>query len=315
MATKLNKTGLQYYHNRIKNIFATQAALNTLSDRVDAIVAEGGEPNVIESITVNNTPVSPDANKNVALTVPTAVSELTNDGDGTQGSRFATENYVDANGGKIDKVKKNGTEIQIDSTDKSVNITVPTKTSDVQNDGDGQSPFATEAFVGTNGGKIDKIKVNGSEQTITNKEVNITMPTKLSDLTNDGDGTQGSTFPTTDEMTTAINNKLTSVYKAKGSVAFASLPALTAANEGNVYNITDDFTTTTDFVEGAGKSHKAGTNVAIVNVGTEQNPSYKYDVLSGFVDTSDMWTKTELVAITTSEIDDIIDGTSNSSGS
>lgn len=64
----------------------------------------------------------------------------------------------------------------------------------------------------------------------------------------------------------AINNKLTSVYKIKGSLAFASLTSelLIKANEGNVYNITDAFTTTANFIEGAGKVHSAGTNVVVV---------------------------------------------------
>lgn len=42
MADKyLNTTGLQYFFNRIKTIFATQTALSTLSSRVDDIVADG----------------------------------------------------------------------------------------------------------------------------------------------------------------------------------------------------------------------------------------------------------------------------------
>ena len=40
------------------------------------------------------------------------------------------------------------------------------------------------------------------------------------------------------------------------------------ANEGNVYNITDAFTSTADFVEGAGKKYTAGTNVVIVETTT-----------------------------------------------
>ena len=45
-------------------------------------------------------------------------------------------------------------------------------------------------YVDSNGGKIDTIKVNGTAQTITNKTVDIPVPTKTSDLTNDGeDGT------------------------------------------------------------------------------------------------------------------------------
>ena len=68
----------------------------------------------------------------------------------------------------------------------------------------------------------------------------------------------------------AIDNKLSSVYKVKGSLAFASLTSalLVKANEGNVYNITDAFTTTADFVEGAGKKHSAGSNVVVVETTT-----------------------------------------------
>lgn|GEM_PF-5700688 len=63
-----------------------------------------------------------------------------------------------------------------------------------------------------------------------------------------------------------VSNKITSVYKAAGSLPFASLTSalLVKANQGNVYNITDAFTTTADFTEGAGKKYTAGTNVAVV---------------------------------------------------
>ncbi len=40
-------------------------------------------------------------------------------------------------------------------------------------------------YVEENGGKIDTIKVNGTAQVISNKTVNITVPTKTSDITND----------------------------------------------------------------------------------------------------------------------------------
>ncbi len=62
-----------------------------------------------------------------------------------------------------------------------------------------------------------------------------------------------------------INNNITSVYKYAGSLAPASLTSalLVKANLGKVYNITGDFTTTADFVEGVGKKYTAGTNVAV----------------------------------------------------
>lgn len=71
------------------------------------------------------------------------------------------------------------------------------------------------------------------------------------------------------------------VYKPSGSVYFANLPPLGANVLNNAYDIKDDFTTTADFVEGAGVDYAAGTNVAIINIGTSANPIYKYDALSG----------------------------------
>lgn len=76
------------------------------------------------------------------------------------------------------------------------------------------------------------------------------------------------------------------VYKPSGSIYFAALPSLVADNVGNVYDIKDDFTTTADFLEGAGRPYKAGTNVAIVDNGTAQTPDIKYDVMSASIDTS-----------------------------
>ena len=71
-----------------------------------------------------------------------------------------------------------------------------------------------------------------------------------------------------------------------GSVLFANLPALAKANNNHIYNIEDAFTTTADFLEGAGKEFPAGTQVAIVNTGTASAPVYKYDTYTGTVDYS-----------------------------
>lgn len=82
-----------------------------------------------------------------------------------------------------------------------------------------------------------------------------------------------------------INGALSSVYKPAGSVTFASLPTPGADNLGNVYNVTDEFTTDDRFVEGTGQEYPAGTNVAVVE--TSNDPAtYKFDVMSGFVDLS-----------------------------
>lgn len=82
-------------------------------------------------------------------------------------------------------------------------------------------------------------------------------------------------------------NTYNGAWKARGSVTFANLPStLTLAMEGYVYNVEDQFTTDSRFVEGTGKVYEAGTNVAVVNTGTEQAPAMKFDTLGSFIDTS-----------------------------
>ena len=78
----------------------------------------------------------------------------------------------------------------------------------------------------------------------------------------------------------------TSVYKPKGNITCAALvPALLIDdNLGNVYNVTNNGTTTSDFVEGAGKPIHVGDNVAIVDIGTGGQSEYKFDLLAGMVD-------------------------------
>ena len=92
---------------------------------------------------------------------------------------------------------------------------------------------------------------------------------------------------------TEIDSKITSVYKPGGSYAFASLPAASADTVGYVYDVTDAFVTTENFVEGAGHNYPAGTNVVVIEVAGEPT-AYKYDVMSGFVDLSDYVTDEEL---------------------
>ena len=115
---------------------------------------------------------------------------------------------------------------------------------------------------------------------------------KVSDLTNDAK------FQTEEQVAAAIGAKVASAYKAGGSVTFASLPELTEANLGLVVNVTDKFTTTDSFLEGAGAKHPAGTNVVVAKSGEE----YKYDVLAGFVDLTGYVQASDLEAVTEAEI-------------
>ncbi len=104
--------------------------------------------------------------------------------------------------------------------------------------------------------------------------VEASIPTKTSQISND------SSFQTAEEVDTAISSQISRVYKPAGTVSFASLPTLTAAILGNVYNVSDAFTTDDKFVDGAGAEIPAGTNVVVVQVDEE----FKFDVLAGAVD-------------------------------
>lgn len=82
---------------------------------------------------------------------------------------------------------------------------------------------------------------------------------------------------------TAADLGLADVYKPQGSIAFSALPATPSADTcGYVWNITNDFTTDSRFIEGAGKQYSAGANVGVI----EQNGAYYYDVLGNVVDLS-----------------------------
>ena len=139
----------------------------------------------------------------------------------------------------------------------------------------------------------EKIPQVGALRTLA-EQLKERTPTKLSDLTND------SGFQTSAQVESAINAKVSSTYRAGGSVAFASMPALSEANLGLVVNVTDAFTTTEDFVEGSGGKHPAGTNVAVVQVGD----AYKYDVLAGFVDLSGYMPKEEGKVLSSNDFTD-----------
>ena len=92
-----------------------------------------------------------------------------------------------------------------------------------------------------------------------------------------------------------IKTAVAGVYKVKGSVTLETLPT-EGVEEGHVYNVTEAFTTTDDFVEGAGVEYPAGTNVVYTESG-------KWDCMAGTYDFSDFVKSSDIVEITEAEID------------
>ena len=63
------------------------------------------------------------------------------------------------------------------------------------------------------------------------------------------------------EQVKEISESFSGALRPLGTINFADLPSTADANSGDMYNITDHFTTTTDFKEGAGNIIPAGSNV------------------------------------------------------
>lgn len=283
MADKyLNLTDLTAIKTWIEGKFGLKTALETLEDRVDDIVAEGGEPNVIETVKVNGTALTPDAQKAVDVEAATLTKASNPAGPtGTENTFTVTQGETDV---AFNYIKQDGS-------------------GDVPNylnarlDSDAFM-LATTNYVDANGGKIDVIQVNGTAQTITNKTVNITVPIKVSDITNDSGfqtatdvsttlANSGDPYQTESDVASAINTAVASAYKYKGSVAtYADLPA-SGATVGDVYDVQAD-----------------GMNYAWNGTA--------WDALGAYVDTSVLWTSTagqtnSLIAATVAEVNAILE--------
>jgi hypothetical protein len=142
-----------------------------------------------------------------------------------------------------------------------------------------------------------------------------------------------------------IDQLITKLYKPAGSATIETLPLLTASIVGNVYNMTESFETTSDFVEGAGKTYGVGTNVVVIDLGDyttvtpegTEDPSVaswyeikngvyvlsqdtevksgktyysyhsipKFDILPGFVDLSGYQTKMQVTELPTASEDEL----------
>lgn len=84
---------------------------------------------------------------------------------------------------------------------------------------------------------IEIVKVNGSTQTITNKSVDISVPTKTSDLTND------SNFVSDDDLTDYVKNTDYATSSVGGVIKINSQYGLALLEDGTLRGVTADYTT------------------------------------------------------------------------
>lgn len=181
--------------------------------------------------------------------------------------RIGTLEKAGSQANKLEGIKVNGTALAI--ADKMVDILIATGT--------------TNGSVSVNGADvaIKGLADLAFKAKISQSDLDEALSAVLAKKANKATTLAG--YGITDTFTKdEINAKISAVYKPAGSVAFADLPALAENVLGNVYNVTNAFTTTANFVEGAGNKYPKGTNVVVVKV----DDAYKFDVLAGFVDLS-----------------------------
>lgn len=182
----------RHNHSNKAVLDGTQESFTTvLKSKLDG-VATGAQVNVIETVEVNGT-AQPVTSKTVDITVPTKTSELQNDSD------FATNASLTSGlNTKVDKVTgkqlstndfSNDYKSKVDSntsarhTHSNKSVLDATTASFTTSDESKLNGIASGAQVNV----IESIKVNGAAQAISAKSVNITVPTKTSQLQNDSE--------------------------------------------------------------------------------------------------------------------------------
>lgn len=233
-------------------------------------------------------------------------NDLTNDLKAKYDTAVAKVDELTETGGApnvIEIVKVNGTPLTPDSS-KAVDVTVPTKTSDLNND-DHVVKDANYVHTDNNyttaeknkladlqnyddteiknqiaqAGKIDTIKVNGVAQSVIDKTVELSVPTNNNQLAN------GAGYQTANDVSSAIASAIAGIQGITYSIV-TSLPSTGEAgviylvsNSGNNPNIYDEY---------------IWVNNAFEKIGTTA------------VDLSGYLKNTDLVAITNAEIDTIV---------
>ena len=313
----LNLTGLSYYHDKIKALFATKTEVGNKVDKVSGKglstndyttteknklsgIATGAQVNVIESIKVNGTAQTV-TSKAVDISVPTALSDLTNDGNFVTDASYV---HTDNNYTSTEKTKLNGiasgaevnqnafSNIKVGST----TVAADSKTDTVEFVGSGVTitPDATNDKITftVQATAVDSTMSDTSENPVQNKVIYAALANKanLATPTFTGTpkaptaaaGTNTTQIATTAFVTTAVANAIAGVTSISYQVV-QSLPA--SGQNGVIYLV----------------AHTHGTNDGYdeyIWTGTSFEKLGNTDIdLSGYM------LKTDMVAITTTEID------------
>lgn len=225
-------------------------------------IASGAQVNVIEKIQKNGADLSI-VNKTVNITVPTKTSEIINDGeDGT--NKFLTQvpvasktalggvkignNLIITEDGTLSAIGGIGITVVDDLTSTSAIDALSANQGRVLNGKittlDTNIGNMQQDIINIEDNMITTIQKNGTTLPISNKTVNITVPTKTSDLTNNSNFVADSKYVHTDNnFTTALKNKLDGIANGatkvivENNLTSSSIDNALSANQGRNLDI------------------------------------------------------------------------------
>jgi len=341
----VSKAGLSYFWGLIKTkLNAKQDTISDLSTirtnaatgaglktKVDGI-AEGAQVNVIETVKVNGTALTP-TSKAVSITVPTQLSDIaTSDQQAAANSGITSTKVADYDAyatGKQDVIS----DLETIRTNASTGAGLKSKVDGI----------AAGAQVNV----IETVKVNGSALSVTSKAVDVTVPTQLSDIGTEvqmaavNSGITAAKVSTYDGYAAGKQNALSEAQLAavNSGVTSAKVAAWDLLDNAKAdkattlagYGITDAYTKTEVDGKLTGAFHYKGTKASYAelpstgnvqgdvwnitaadsahNVKAGDNVVWNgedWDVLSGIVDLSAYAKTADLVAVTNAEIDEIV---------
>lgn len=277
MASKyLDDNGLLYYHNQIVK--------TELNKKVDAVDGKGLSTNDLTDELLTKIQNAGDSSFSGSYndltdkpTIPSKTSELTND------SGYITDvSDKEDVANKVTSISSTSTDTQYPSA-KVVYTNLNNKVDKVSGKSLSTNDYTTAEKTKLSGiatgaevNKIDTIKVNGTTQTISSKVVDITVPTKVSALTND------SGYQTSSDVNSLITSALANIT----GISFSVVTELPSTGEAGVIYL----------ISNSGSNNNIYDEYIYVNSAFEKIGTTDTD-LSGYLKATD------IEAITNSEID------------
>ena len=226
-----------------------------------------------------NYAISASANATAAKKSADSASESASNASAS--AKTATDAAASANTSETNS-KKSADSASNSATSASLSETNAKKSADsASTSAASASNSATSASTSENNAKVSANSARTSASNASTSETNAKKSADSAGASASNASTSASNASTSEtnakkyyEQTKSISESFAGTLRPKGTVTFANLPSVSLAETGDMYNVSNEFTTTTDFAEGAGNTIPLGSNVY-------KNSDGKWDVLAG----------------------------------